>query len=225
MRTFLLAAAAALTPALVVAQVTTVDAGSFTITRDGAAAGREEFVIRSTPGPTGRQYVASATVTIADRRLAPALNTDSSGAPVKYQVETRAGGDDRELLSGQVGRGRFSARVQSARGESAKEYIVANGALILDDDVFHQYFFLSRRAPVGPVPVVVPRRSTQLTMRVEPLGGERVTVGGRALEARRFRLTEPGGTVRELWTDDAGRVLRVEIPSRGVVAVRDDPPA
>ena len=121
--------------------------------------------------------------------------------------------------------GRFSARVQSARGESAKEYIVANGALILDDDVFHQYFFLARRAPVGSVPVVVPRRSTQLTMRVEPLGGERVTVGGRALEARRFRLTEPGGAVRELWTDDAGRVLRVEIPSRGVVAVRDDPPA
>ena len=225
MRTLLLAAAAALAPSLAVAQVTTVDAGSFTITRHGTSAGREEFVIRSTPGAGGLQYIASATVTIEDRRLAPALNTDSSGAPVKYQVETRTGGDGRELLSGQVGRGRFSARVQSARGESAREYVVTDGALILDDDVFHQYFFLARRAPAGPVPVVVPRRSTQLAMRVESVGAERVVVGGRTLDARRFRITEPGGAVRELWTDGAGRVLRVEIPARGVIAVRDDPPA
>ena len=222
MRTSLLALCLAAAP--LGAQVATVDEGSFTISRGGQAVGREEFAIRSTPAGAGRQYVATATVTISDQRLAPALNTDSSGAPVKYQVETRTSGDAREFLSGQVGRGRFSARVQSSRGESAREYVVSDGALILDDDVFHQYFFLGRRDRAETIAVIVPRRNVQLSVRVEPRGGETVTIGGQALQARRIRLTEPNGLSRELWVDAEGRVLRVELPERGLVAVRDDPP-
>ena len=64
------------------AQVTTVDEGSFTITRNGQTVGREEFTIRSTPGARGAQFVARGTVSYTDRRLAPALSADSSGAPL-----------------------------------------------------------------------------------------------------------------------------------------------
>ena len=212
------------------AQVTTVDDGSFTIQQAGRTVGREEFAIRATPGGGGRQFVATATVTMSERRLSPALNADSTGAPVKYQVETRTGGDGREFLSGQIGRGRFSARVQSARGESAREYVVADGALIIDDDVFHQYFFLGRRESTAPptapitVPVIVPRRNVQIAMRVESRGREQLTIGGQTLASEHLRLVEPGGATRELWIDDRGRVLRVEVPGRELVAVRDEPP-
>jgi hypothetical protein len=219
-----LALAASLTIAApAAAQVTTIDEGSFTITRAGTTIGRERFRIVSTPGASGASLVATATVSYDERRLAPALRTDQAGTPVAYQVEVRVGGEMRENLKGQVGRGRFSARTQTPSGESTKEYIVADGALILDEDVFHQYYFLARRE-AGSVPVVVPRRNVQLSANVVSLGEARITIGGTPLAARRLALTAPGSERREIWVDAEGRVLRVEIPERGVVALRDDPP-
>ena len=64
MRPTLLSAAlvAALPVAPLAAQVATVDEGSFSITRNGAPAGREEFSIRRTPSGAegGAVYVASS---------------------------------------------------------------------------------------------------------------------------------------------------------------------
>jgi hypothetical protein len=139
-------------------------------------------------------------------------------------VETRVGPERQQLLSGQVQRGRFSARTQTPRGMSAREYIVADGALILDDDIFHQYFFVARADRSGTVPVVVPRRNVQVAMQVETKGFERLTIGGTPIEARRLVVIEPNGETRGVWVDGQGRVLRVAIPARGVVAQRDDPP-
>ena len=223
----LLATLPAATP--LAAQVATVDEGSFSITHNGAPAGREEFSIRRTPGGEGGAvYVASATVAYDGRRLSPALRADASGYPLAYQVEVKVGSEVQERLTGQVGRGRFSALTKTPRGESAKEYVVSDGALILDDDVFHQYFFVAQNARAGgaTIPVVVPRRNAQLAMRVDERGNETVTVGGRALTARHLVLREgaAGGTERDVWVDAQGRVLKVSIPSRGIVALRDEPP-
>jgi hypothetical protein len=230
MRTTVLSAAilASLPVAPLAAQVATIDEGSFTISRNGNAVGREEFSIRRTPGGEGGSvYVASATVSYDGRRLSPALRADAAGSPLAYQVEVRVGSEVQERLTGQVGRGRFSALTKTPRGESAKEYVVSDGALILDDDVFHQYFFLAHSARAGGaiVPVVVPRRNAQLSMRIEERGAESVTVGGRALDARHLVLHEgAGGPERDVWVDAQGRVLKVAIASRGVVALRDEPP-
>jgi hypothetical protein len=113
------------------AQVAVVDEGSFTISHNGTRIGREEFAIRRTPNPGGDVLVANATVIYTDRRLSPALQTDAAGAPLRYQVEVSAGADVQERLQGRVGRGRFSAQLRTPRGESAREYVVADGALIL----------------------------------------------------------------------------------------------
>ncbi|HET7564195.1 MAG TPA: DUF6134 family protein [Gemmatimonadaceae bacterium] len=206
------------------AQVTTVDEGSFTIYRGAASIGRETFSIRRNVNPGGDVFVASAAVQLEDEHIAPALRTDASGAPLAYQVEVRTGSQVQERLSGQVGRGRFSARVKTPRGESAKEYIVSDGALVLDDDVFHQYYFLALGDRTGTVPVIIPRRNVQLAMQVEPLGTAPVSIGGDPITARRFKLTEPSGAVRQLWVDDKGRVLKVQLTAQGITAVRDEPP-
>lgn len=206
------------------AQVATVDEGSFTITRGGGTVGREEFSIRLTPGGEGGVYVASATIAYDDRRLSPALRADNGGSPLAYQVDVRTGSEVQERLTGQVGRGRFSAQTKTPRGESTREYVVSDGALILDDDVFHQYFFIALRRRTGSVPVVIPRRNAQLTMNVQERGTEQVTVGGRPIEARHLVLREPGAGDRDVWVDARNRVLKVSIPSRGIVATRDDPP-
>ena len=204
------------------AQVSTLDEGSFTISVNGQRVGREDFRIRSTPGANGAEIVATATVTYADRRVLPQMRADTAGVPVQYVVEVKSGPGVDERVMGMVGRGRVSAHVKNARGESANEFVVSTGALVIDDDVFHQYYFLVRRS--GPVSVIVPRRNAQVTMRVNSAGTDNVPVGGTPIAATRYTIADPGGADREVWTDAAGRVLKVTIPSRGIVALRDDPP-
>jgi hypothetical protein len=206
------------------AQVAVVDEGSFTISHNSTRIGREEFAIRRTPNPGGDVLVANATVVYTDRRLSPALQTDAAGAPLRYQVEVSAGADVQERLQGRLGRGRFSAQLRTPRGESAREYVVADGALILDDDVFHQYYFLARAGRTGAVPVVVPRRNVQLTMRVENEGADAVTIDGNRISATRYAMTEPDGAKRRIWVDSDGRVLKVSLDARGITATRDEPP-
>lgn len=218
------AVALALAAPCLAAQVATVDEGSFTIVRQGQRVGREEFTIRRTPGADGQMVlVSTATVAYDDRRVVPALRTDSAGAPIAYALEVKAGTEVQEQLQGKLGRGRFSAVTRTPKGESAREYLVTDGALVLDDEVYHQYFFVARAA-TGRVPVVIPRRNAQVMIRVEDEGEGQVTVGGRPLPARHLVLHEPGGARRELWVDAQGRVLRVELPAQGIVVTRDDPP-
>jgi hypothetical protein len=223
----LLSATLLAVPTAAPSQVTVVDEGTFTISRSGTKIGRETFTIRRTPGPGGDVYVANATVEFDAERLSPALRADDSFAPLAYQLEVRSGGEVRERLRAIVGRGRISAQVKTATGESTKEYIVADGALVLDDHVFHQYYFLAKRAAKSgsaALPVVIPQRNTQVVMRVSTQGSDAVSVGGRSVAARVLVLTEPGGGTRHIWVDDQGRVLKVVLDAKGITALRDDPP-
>ncbi len=200
-----------------------VDSGSFTITINGQRAGREEFRVEGTPGVGGTEFVARATVVFGDRRLTPALRSDSMGAPSDYQIESR-GSSGSERWSGKITHGRVSARINSARGESAKEYIVTDGAIIIDDDVFHQYFFLAANGKKGSLAIVIPRRNAQMIVQLSIAGNDRVTIGTKEVDAKHLVITEPSGVTRDLWVDARDRVLKVAIPSRNVVAVRDDLP-
>lgn len=221
----LVALAGALIGSPLSAQVATLDEGSFTITVSGERVGREDFRIRSTPGAAGPEVVATATVSYSTRRVLTQMRADSAGVPSRYVIEIKEGQTVGERVDGSVFRGRVSARVKNSRGESANEFVASPGALVIDDDVFHQYYFITRRqSPVGSVSVIVPRRNAQVTMRVAAAGTEKLTIGGSTLDARRFTIADPGGTDREVWADAAGRLLKVAIPSKGVVALRDDPP-
>lgn len=203
-------------------QVEIVDQGRFVITENGRRIGTEDFVIRRAPSAGGDVFTGTATVAYSERRLAPALRTDPKGAPLAYQMEIRVGPEVKESLRGQIGRGRFSARVRTPGGESAKEYIVSDGAVILDDEVFHQYYFLGMNARSGSVPVVVPRRNEQFTMTVQGGGSEPVEIGGTRVTARHLEIRDQGGSTRHVWLDSQGRVLKVTI--NGVTAIRDELP-
>lgn len=225
----LLTLAVALTlgsPSLSPAQVTTVDEGTFTITRGGTKPsdriGQESFTIRRTRGPGGDVVVANATVTFDTEHLAPALRTDTSFSPLAYQVEVRTG-NDIERLRGRIGGGRFSAQLKNAKGESSKEYIVSDGALILDDDIFHQYYFMVQRARGGSatIPVVIPRRNTQETMRIQAGANEQVRVGTSSVEGRHYTIQEPSGATRQVWADAQGRILKVRLDATNITATRD----
>jgi hypothetical protein len=211
-----------LQPATGYAQVTVVDEGSFTITVNGTAAGRENFWIRTTPDPRGTVYIATATSVIGGRRIEPRELAAENGSALRYDVKLTTNGDVQQT-SGVIERSRMSMNIRNARGESAREFVVSDGALILDEDIFHQYFFLARRGTQGTVPVIVPRRNAQVTARVSTSGSEALTIGGATLQARHLVVAQ-GGVTTDVWVDADGRVLKVAIPSRGLIALRDDPP-
>jgi len=204
---------------------TVLDEGSFTILLAGSRAGRETFVIRRQAGPAASAgYLASGTVLYADRRLAPALATDAAGVPLTYTLDVRTGTVRTARVSAQITRGRFTLRIQTPTGESARELVLPVGAVLVDDDIFHEYFFVALASRHGPVSLLDPRRGTQTSAQVVDNGPERVLVGGRSIDANRLTITDVTARVRLLWVDAQGRVVRVEIPDRQVVAVRDDPP-
>jgi hypothetical protein len=207
------------------AQVTTVDEGSFTILKAGQRVGSEVFAIRQTPSAErGMILVSSATITTGERRVLPALRTDERGGPLAYQIDVRVGGRSRERLTGLVGRGRFSAQLHTPGGESASEIVVSDGARLIDEDIFHQYYFLALGNRRGVIPMIVPRRGEQVMVEVRDRGADPVTVGGRSLAATRLTVWINGVPERDVWVDGAGRLLKVEIPARQVVALRDEPP-
>ena len=209
------------------AQVSTVDEGSFTITRGGATIGREEFRILRQPAGGTTEFMARGLAAYGDRRVAPALQTDATGQPLRYQVEVRTGRQVEQRLTGSATRGHFSTQSQTGASEAAREYLVGDRTVVLDDELFHQYFFLAlhrRAGGTATVPVLMPRRNVQGPARVHDAGSDRLTLGARTLDATRLEVTEPDGRVRSVWVDAEGRVLRVAGAADGIVAQRDDPP-
>ncbi len=219
----LLATPAASRAGVLRGQSAIVDEGSFALSKDGARVGREDFVLRRIRGAGGDLFQASGTSALGDRRLAPAMEGDSAGVPFRYQLEIKSGGQLEEQLRAQFSRGRATVHVRGAGGEATREFVVGNGALLLEDEVFHLYYFVARAAGRGTLFVIVPRRNTQLSVRVEPRAQERLSIGGTLLSARHLIVTDGGGSQRHVWVDDRGRVLKA-VDDHGLTAVREDPP-
>jgi hypothetical protein len=204
------------------AQGAPFDEGTFVVTRYGTVIGKESFRILRSSGK-GLLYTSTAQCAFGDRRISPALSVDAAGVPLLYRVEVKNGGEVEERLQASGRPGRLHAVLQTRTGESAKEYVVANGAVVLDEDVMHHYFFVPLARRTGAITVVVPRRNTQVVGQVEERPAEKITVDGRDVSAVHFVVTLPDGT-RDLWVDQSGRLLKVVVPARGLVAVREELP-
>jgi hypothetical protein len=210
-------------PAALAQGTAVIDEGSFTITRAGAPVGRESFRIIRAPAPGGQVYQATGTSVIGAVKATMRLGTDSLGSPVSYESEVS---DQAQLVQRLRGRGRpsrFGLFVQTRTGESAREFVLANGALLLDDSVFHHFFFVGLAAQQSEVIVISPRSARQERMRLQSRGEEGVEIAGRTVPGRRVSLVNGDGP-REVWLDGQGRLLKVAIPDQGIVALRDDPP-
>ncbi|MDA1080964.1 MAG: hypothetical protein O2973_04670 [Gemmatimonadetes bacterium] len=204
------------------AQVVVLDEGSFTLYKDGERIGREDFSIRTAPGPDGPTLVAQATVAIGTRRIAPGINADTTGFPASYQREVRDSGKVLESYSGQAVRGRFSSRLLLPGGESAREFRLPTGAVAADDDIIHQLWFISRRGAGAIVPVLVPRRNTVESVIIQRVGTERISIDLRRFDTVHLTLqTTATGEIRDVWITMDGRIIKAAIPSLGLVALRD----
>lgn len=198
-----------------------IDEGTFNITQTGAPPSTESFRIRKIDNGL---ILATGQHISGTRRISSALTTDTLGTPVEYRVEVRDGGNPTMTASAVARAGRLSARSQLARGdESMREYpVVAGQCLVLDDEMFHQMYFVTLAKRTGTVQVIKPRAAHGGTLKVQARGLEPITVAGRQVTATHYVVVN--GTERDFWVDAAGRVLQVEVPSAGIKATREELP-
>lgn len=217
------------TPQVVLGQAVTLDQGSFTLTVQGRSAGSESFTIRRLGTGGDARVIAQGEVRMEGPdgllNLDPALQASGPDSDITaYQV--KVSGRETEEVYVTLGDRRFLTRVRSDIGEQEREFRAAPGTLVLDADVVHHYHFLGLRIDNGSpssVPVIVPREGRQYTLQISEQGADDLSVGGSSIASRRFRL-EGEGQSWDLWLDDRGRVLRLEIPAAGFIAQRDAAP-
>lgn len=205
-----------------------LDRGTFLIERAGTEVGREDFAIRRTTGGGPGAILAVATVHYRDRDLRPALELTGDLAPLSYQLDISAGGRVVERFSAQFARGRIAARIATQQREVLREFPAPPPAAVavLDDDAFHQFYFLPRAAGGGTraLRLLLPRTPTLVDATVRRVGPDTVTVAGRSLPADRFALHLEDGEERIFWFTPSGDLLRVAIPRRDLVATRTSLP-
>jgi hypothetical protein len=226
--TWVMAAAALLaagTPAT--AQTVQLDEGTFRLLVGGREVGVETFSIRRNGDGADAVVIAQGRVVLGNGGDEVIANVQVAGAglrPVAYDLELRGG--DARRIRGSVTGNRAAARTVSPTGETMREYLVTDGAVVLDDGVAHHYYFIAQRAAAGATstPIMVPRESRQMQATIALGEQESVSTGGTTISGRRLTVQTAGGDARHVWIDPQGRVLRVEIPARGYVAVRTTPP-
>lgn len=213
----------------VAAQTATVDQGTFRISVGGREVGTESFTIRQSGTGGNAVLVAQGEVSIEAAGATEQLRTTlrAVGAqlrPTNYELTVR--GANPEQISGRVAGNRFSATIRGSSGEQRSEYLASGDAVLVEDGLTHQHFFLAQRLRSGAarIPVIIPRRGRQVAATVASSAADRIEIGGRMVDARRVTLNFAGGEERRLWFDDDGRVLQLEIPAREMVARRTAAP-
>ncbi len=200
-----------------------VDSGAFRLFVGGEEAGTEEFTIHRMGSGEAQRTFATSQVAMADGRVfRTALELMGPELEVAaYQVSlTGAEAASIEILrSGD----RILATVVEPGGERVREYRADPGAVIVEREMAHHYSVLHRFA--------VPGEPESRLQSFSPLAEDPESVlrvvaetrslefGGTTIEATRVGL----GTVPDAgaaWFDGSGRLVRVELPASGFLAVR-----
>ena len=196
-----------------------LDSGVFVVRQDTVEIARESF--RLVPGRTGG-FTLTATTRYDRARpvvvLTPAIEftADSQFVTLQYDIA-----DPREPLRilGQLGRGRVTLRYLAHAIERAREFPAGGATVVLDDSVFALYQAAAWR-PGITVTVIYPRGAHRATLIARDLGVEATTVNRDPASLRHLELSGGTNGPVHLWLSADGRLLKVEIPGRHVVAER-----
>lgn len=209
------------------AQTDTLDLGRFNIRVAGQHVGEESFLIRRTGTGANAETIARGDITLTSDGAQITSTLQLAGStlqPAAYELEVQ--GEDSQTIRARAIRGRFSANIISPTGENQREYLVSQGAIVVDEGVAHHHYFIARAVKSGTarIPIVVPRANRQIFAEVTVTGTETLVIAGTEIEARRISVRPSNGPERLVWADDQDRILRLEIPDQQYVAERTAPP-
>lgn len=203
------------------AQTTVIDEGTFRLSVRGMPVGTETFTIRRSGTGATAATVAQGRVLLDTGEQTRALLQVEGAAlrPAQYQIEVT--GPDRRTIRGQLAGNRFRAQIVSPTAETMREYLISDGAIILDDGVAHHHYFIALRGPgTQNVPVIMPGQNRQLTGTITDAGRVTIQIAGQNVSARHLTFQSDDLADRSLWVDDEGRILRLSIPEHQYVAER-----
>jgi len=153
--------------------------------------------------------------------LAPILEVSADTLPATLQYDV---GDPRQpvRILGELGRGRFTVRFVARATERAREFPLGGRAVVLDDSVFTLYVFAAWRAAAQPrqLTAIVPRGLRREVVEIQDQGVAPTTLNHAPASLRHLTVTGGPNQVVHLWLDAAGRLMKIEIPSRRLSAER-----
>jgi hypothetical protein len=204
------------------AQSRTIDEGTFIVTIDGKQAAIENFKITRVDSEL---ITGAGQVTEGAQRITSSLTTDAAGTPIRYEVAVRTNGVQSLKVAVNAVGGRLTATSSNQRGdESMRDYRLAPGrSVILEDGIIHQLYFLALGKRTGAVVAIAPRDARSGRLSLSSQGLEPTQIAGRTVTANHYVLGD-GVARRDFWVDASGKLLRMEFPSRHLIAVREEPP-
>jgi pimeloyl-ACP methyl ester carboxylesterase len=230
-----LAALAVATPLVASAQQPPVppplqDAGatSFTIFLRGAPIGSEQVALSRTA--TGWTIVSTgrlgAPIDVVARRLQ--VRYTPEWRPLEFTLDGTVRGQPqtvRTVVDGTIAK---TESVVAGQRTEKSDTIDPSALLFLPATFFGPYEALAARlktaAPGSEIPAyLVPQ--TSITIRAGESSAEQIQTSARVVSARRTRiaLLLPGAQIdADLWTDDAGRMIRFSVPAQSLEVVRED---
>ena len=203
-----------------VGQVVPLDDALFRLSREGEEIGQEHVTLHRLGLGGDARIIGQSEIRLRDgAEEQPRVEATPGLVATSYQ--SRFTGVARgEVAVTRTGR-RLVARMSTASGEAQREFPASDRTVILDQEVVLLYYLLRPwlDQPGAVLTVLDPTESAPYRLTVEVLGEERIRVGQRSVPARHLRLAGDDGH-RDLWYDEDGLLLRVEVPARDFVAER-----
>jgi hypothetical protein len=210
---------------LQVAAGSPADEGVLVVRVDTLEVARESFRLahgRLSRGEAG--WIMASTIRYDRARpvvvLAPILEVNSDTMPATLQYDVADPRQPARIL-GELGRGRFTVRLVARATERAREFATGRRAVVLDDSVFAPYVFAAWRATSQPVELnaIFPRALRRELIQVRDLGEAATTLNRDPARLRHITVEGERATIH-LWLDGSARLMKVEIPSRRLIAER-----
>lgn len=207
-----------------------IDDGTLVVRLDTVVIAREAFRLTAVRVAAGASGWTLATTIRYDRGrpivvLDPIveIGPDSAPASLEYTVVNPRGP---LRIFGQLTRGRFAVRLLGRRTESAREFPAPLPAAVLDDSVFALYLPVAWQARARPVQVtaIFPRAGRREVLVAQDWGIEATRLNRDLASLRHISVTGGDSRLVHVWLGPDGRLMKVEIPSRGLDAERAAPP-
>ena len=203
------------------------DAASFRVFLKGSAIGGEDVGVRRSPDgvaitSTGR---LAAPLDLVMRQCV--IRYDARWRPLELSVDALARGAALTIKT-TFAEGRAENEVTQAGAPTRKTDVVSADPVVLPNVCFGAYEALalrlgdvadgaSIRAYVAPQAEIAVTRVTRT--------GQKVETARRVIDVRSYALKfeNPGAPLdATLWTDESGRLLKLEIPAQSLIVVRED---
>ncbi len=213
-------------PRPVVSQGRLVDTAILQVSRGSTLIGREEFTLHrgqlseSGIGFLSSGYTLSATAYYPSSRsyasAASIISFSSDSQPTSARMDLNGSGQTNTFIDFTARR--ITVRNRTSSGESAGQYPHLDRVLLIDDSNLSWFALLPGSDP-GLVTLFYPKTGRSSQVSLEDHGIEQTIVENDERQLKHVTLGFGDG-VRHLWFDAGGRLIKIEIPSDDLTAVR-----